>query len=78
MSSRSNGSKSAYLGMISIVVFTIAIIVAGEINHLLWRVLDLAEGGEVVVVVLGIKISPFSESSAVQAGESDWPMTGSA
>jgi len=35
MSSRSNGFRSAYLVMISVATFTIAVIVACEINHLL-------------------------------------------
>ena len=42
--------------MITVVALTIAIIVAGKINHLnrlLWRGQDLPHGGEIVVV--GIK-----------------------
>jgi hypothetical protein len=37
MSSRSSVREPAYLGMIAIVALTIAIIVAGEINHLRWK-----------------------------------------
>jgi hypothetical protein len=59
MSSRPSISEAAYLGMITVVALTIAIIVAGEINHLsrpLWRGQDLPQGGEIVVgVVVGIK-----------------------
>ena len=54
MSSHSSVSEAAYLGMITVVALTIAIIVAGEINHLnrpLWRGQDLPYGGEIVVVV---------------------------
>ena len=53
MSSRSSVSEAAYLGMTTVVALTIAIIVAGEINHLnrpLWRGQDLPHGGEIVVV----------------------------
>jgi hypothetical protein len=35
MSSCLNGAEPAYLGIISVAAFTIAIIIAGEINHLL-------------------------------------------
>jgi hypothetical protein len=58
MSSRSSVSEAAYLGMITVVVLTIAIIVTGEINHFnrpLWRGQDLPHGGEIVV---GIKDFP--------------------
>jgi hypothetical protein len=57
MPSRSSVSEAAYFGMTTVVALTIAIIVAGEINHLnrpLWRGQDLPHGGEVVVVI-GIK-----------------------
>jgi len=87
MSSRSSVSEAAYLGMITVVALTIAIIAAGEINHLnrpLWRGQDLPYGGEivvvivVVVVVVGIKDFSVSESSAAQAGGSGWPTAGGA
>jgi hypothetical protein len=57
MLSRSSVSEPAYLGVIAVVALTIAITVAGEINHLnhlLGRAQDLPQGGEVAVVV-GIK-----------------------
>jgi hypothetical protein len=57
MPSHSGVSEAAYLGMTTVLALTIAIIVAGEINHLnrpLWRGQDLPHGGEIVVVV-GIK-----------------------
>jgi hypothetical protein len=44
--------------MTTVVALTIAIIVAGEINHLNlppWRGQDLPHGGEIVVVLVGIK-----------------------
>jgi hypothetical protein len=62
MSSRSIVSEPAHLDIITVVVFTIAVIVAGEINHLnhsLWRGQDLPHGGEVVVVA-GIGIKDFT------------------
>jgi len=65
MLSRSSVSEPAYLGMVTVVAFTIAVIVAGEINHLnhlLWRGQDLPHGGEVVVVVVVVvvRIKDFS------------------
>jgi len=50
--------------MITVVSFTIAVIVAGEINHLnhlLWRGQGLPHGGDVVVVVVVVvRIKDFS------------------
>jgi hypothetical protein len=69
MSSRPSVSEATYLGMITVVALTIAIIVAGEINHLnrpLWRGQDLPHGGEIVVV--GIK--DFSVLRFIDAGTS--------
>src|SRR5256885_2051496 len=63
MLSRSTVSEPAYLGMVTVVAFTIAVIVAGEINHLnhlLWRGQGLPHGGDVVVVVVVVRIKDFS------------------
>src|SRR5947199_9091153 len=62
MLSRSSVSEPAYLGMVTVVALTIAVIVAGEINHLnhlLWRGQGLPHGGDVVVVVV-VRIKDFS------------------
>jgi hypothetical protein len=59
MSSRSSGSEPAYLGKITVVAFSIVVIVASKVNHPLCPLLRgqnlLHEGQIVVVVVLGIK-----------------------
>jgi len=60
---RSSVSEPAYLRMVTVVAFTIAVIVGGEVNHLnhlLWRGQDLPYGGEVVVVVVVVGIKNFS------------------
>jgi hypothetical protein len=62
MSSRSSVFKAAYLDITTVVALTIAIIVAGKINHLnrpLWRGQDLPHRGEIVVVG-GVGIKDFS------------------
>jgi hypothetical protein len=57
-------SEPAYLRIVTVVAFTITVIVGGKINHLnhlLWRGQDLPYGGEVVVVVVVvIVIKDFS------------------
>ena len=44
MSNRPSVRELAYLGMITVVALTIAVIVASEINHLLWKGQDLPHG----------------------------------
>jgi hypothetical protein len=39
--------------MITVVTLTIAVIVAGEINHLLWKGQDLPHGRGIAVIVAG-------------------------
>ena len=54
--------------MVTVVAFTIAVIVAGEINHLnhlLWRGQDLPHGGEVVVVVVVIVVVRIKDFSVI-------------
>ena len=65
--------------MIAVVAPTIAIIVAGEINHLnrpLGRGQDLPQGGG--RSSSSSKIFPSSESSAARAGGGGWPTAGGA